>query len=451
MQTPAIVSRAAQSSSAVESSANDAPLGKLSKLPPELLCHHVLPYAASGTKFYTRFAETCRAGRTVARQVAAHVFNAYTQQLIQGATGQSSASPQQDAVRLAHVDIADAKRAEQYLKVISGTSALQRAFRLTDSRPVRALALFEDVLERWPGTPGVSQGMANAHCAQGKNRSKQDDSAGAERHFRLAHALAPEHYETNLALSSMVYARGEHADAITFFARLDIRGARNKDWLVDFGEAQLALFQFEGAEATFRRALKHGNTNREALLGLGFSRQLQQDYVGAEQWYSKGAYARTYDQHSIFLFLQGETYRLRGMWDEAIQHYDAAELRQSKNRTRQFSSRGPRVRALYEMQKKGEIFWRRAEARGKLADVTGALADLFACIKLGRDDEHVYVALGEMHGRNGQPERASEAYRIALEKNPDNLDALLGSLCVPNAQSELLFASLWSNGSAAFT
>ena len=88
MQATAAPSHLAPPPQSSAPAASDGPLGRLSVLPTELLCHHVLPYAASAPHFYTRFAGTCRLGRQAAREVAVHVVQRYAQDLVRSASGQ---------------------------------------------------------------------------------------------------------------------------------------------------------------------------------------------------------------------------------------------------------------------------------------------------------------------------------------------------------------------------
>lgn len=392
-------------------------LGELGRLPPEVLLHHVLPYAAAAHHFYARFAATCRAGRTAAREVAGYVVRQHAFDLCEAARPPVDAAHATSAVHRPRFTERDAQKASHYLRVLSGAAPMERALSLVRKKPERALTIFADLSARWPGSPGLHAHEAEAYVLLGTRQFQASSFVDAEGSFRNALQRVPHLFEATFGLGTTLLSTGDYRGSLPWLEEATKQNEKNVQALCALGKARLALGQPRAAAATFCRVPKRNQSSCfDYFLGLGASLQQQGYHAEAAAHYLRAEC--TYPSYSIFPYLRAEVLRAQGHWREAIEGYARAELVYRSHHTL-----SPMYANLYGLDTSGQlrasISLGRGLSRRALGEHQAAINDLVVAVASGKDTAAAQLALGESYGALGNHASAFTAYSRAFRLQPN--------------------------------
>lgn len=274
-------------------------------------------------------------------------------------------------------------------------SRLNEAYGLLRSgRRAEALALAEEVARQAPKA-------ADAHHLVALCRKEIGDP-GAERAFRKALKLSPDHPQIVGNYANWLFAQGRREDALTHYQRaVDLAPDFAQAWL-NLGVAALDAGRVGMAERAFGRAVELQPRFSSAWQGLGSARRRRGDLPGAEQALRKAVAAEP--RNGPAWVSLGAALRLLGRPKEALGAFEKA-------RAAGFSS--------------GDLADAHAGALIDLGEIDSARTMIEQLIAANPGYVGAYATLAQLLWQYGDPNKPEEdparMLRDALAEQPGNI------------------------------
>jgi tetratricopeptide (TPR) repeat protein len=289
------------------------------------------------------------------------------------------------------------------------------------------LAIAQWMTEQKPEEPRGWIALANVY-------EKQEKPLEAEKALRKSLEADPANLRIYAALARSMRNRGDKDGAIGVYREMLRQAPDDHSTLFALAEAQINDEDVEGAIETLERIETSYPSDLESVKRLGFLLYEAHRYGDAVKRFDR-VLATSPREYEV-AFFDGVALRRVNRDDDAIrafervspQHEYYAEARTQLAAIHE--RHGRYVDALAEIDRalatepSRELELYSATLRSKTGDFDGAVAYLEGLLASSPDDDELLYNLGVVYGESDRDEEAIRYAQQALEKNPDNADAL---------------------------
>ena len=263
---------------------------------------------------------------------------------------------------------------------------------------------------------------------------KQEQPLEAEKALRKSLEIDPANLRIYGALARSMRNRGDKDGAIGVYREMLRQAPDDHSTLVALAEAQINDEDVEGAIETLERIEASYPKDLESVKRLGFLLYEQHRFADAVKRFERvlAAAPREYE----VAFFAGVALHRVNRDDDAVRAFErvAAHHEYYAEARTQIAAiherRGRYAEALAEIERalasepSRELELYSAQLRSKSGDFEGAVAYLEGLRASSPDDDELLYNLGVVYGEKDRDEEALRFMQLALEKNPDNADAL---------------------------
>jgi tetratricopeptide (TPR) repeat protein len=287
-------------------------------------------------------------------------------------------------------------------------------------------------IARWmtehdPGEPRGWLALANVY-------EKQEKPLDAEKALRKSLEIDPANLRIYGHLARSMRNRGDKEGSIGVYREMLRQAPDDHSTLLALGEAQINDEDLDGAIETLERIETSYPKDLESVKRLGFLLYEQHRYADAVKRFERVLATNPHENEVAFFAgvaldqTDRDTEAVRAFERVAPNHEYYAEARTQIASIHE--RRGQYVEALDEIQRalaaepsrRLELY--SATLRSKTGDFDGAVAYLESLRTQSPDDDELLYNLGVVYGEKNRDDEAIHYMQLALEKNPDNADAL---------------------------
>ncbi len=281
--------------------------------------------------------------------------------------------------------------------------------------------------ERNPEEPRGWIALANVY-------EKQEKPLDAENALRKSLAIDPANLRIYGALARSMRNRGDKEGAIGVYREMLRQAPDDHSTLFALAEAQINDEDVEGAIETLERIESGYPSDLESVKRLGYLLYEAHRFADAVKRFERvlDANPREYE----VAFFDGVALRRLNKDAEAVRAFEriaASHEYYAEARTQiaaVHERHGRYAEALSEVERalatepSRELELYSATLRSRTGDFEGAVAYLEGLLASSPDDDELLYNLGVVYGEKNRDEEAIRYMTAALEKNPDNADAL---------------------------
>ena len=263
---------------------------------------------------------------------------------------------------------------------------------------------------------------------------KQEQPLEAEKALRKSLEIDPANLRIYGALARSMRNRGDKDGAIGVYREMLRQAPDDHSTLVALAEAQINDEDVEGAIETLERIEASYPKDLESVKRLGFLLYEQHRFADAVKRFER-VLAAAPREYEVAFFAGVALHRVNRDDDAArafervVPHHEYyAEARTQIAAIHE--RRGRYAEALAEIERalasepSRELELYSAQLRSKSGDFEGAVAYLEGLRAQSPDDDELLYNLGVVYGEKDRDDEAIRFMQLALEKNPDNADAL---------------------------
>jgi tetratricopeptide (TPR) repeat protein len=281
--------------------------------------------------------------------------------------------------------------------------------------------------EQHPDEPRAWIYLANVY-------EKQEKPLEAEKALRQSLEMDPANLRIYGALARSMRNRGDKDGAIGVYREMLRQAPDDHSTLVALAEAQINDEDVEGAIETLERIEASYPKDLESVKRLGFLLYEQHRFADSVKRFER-VQASAPREYEVAFFAGVALHRLNRD-EDAVRAFERVESHHeyyAEARTQIAAIRERRGRyaeALAEIERalasepSRELELYSAQLRSKSGDFEGAVAYLEGLRASNPDDDELLYNLGVVYGEKDRDDEALRFMKLALEKNPDNADAL---------------------------
>jgi len=281
--------------------------------------------------------------------------------------------------------------------------------------------------EHHPDEPRAWIYLANVY-------ERQQQPLEAEKALRKSLEIDPANLRIYGALARSMRNRGDKDGAIGVYREMLRQAPDDHSTLVALAEAQINDEDVEGAIETLERIEASYPKDLESVKRLGFLLYEQHRFADAVKRFERvlAAAPREYE----VAFFAGVALHRVNRDDDAVRAFERVASHheyyaEARTQIAAIHERhGRYAEALAEIERalasepSRELELYSAQLRSKSGDFEGAVAYLEGLRASNSDDDELLYNLGVVYGEKERDEEAIRFMQLALEKNPDNADAL---------------------------